>query len=464
MEVYRYMSQEPMSQVIDTNAIPTDSVPITAPTPDMQQATPEEPKNMLYGMIPTEPTQEAVEGIKFDFNDGLRVLLPKEGGPWRIQFTDVDTNVLYYDQKGDPDTIISSVKKFYTKFKLTIFHEEEYTKYVNDLENDPYISSDESRKPKPIFEHTYNAKNKLVMIQAPVHTIGDLLGWFPYVEKFRVKHQCNIIAVLKPCFIDILKAQYPEIMFITKEDTLNFRTYACYYLGLFFQGNTSHQPYDFRYVGLHRTAGHILGVDPTEERPLLNLSAPRKIEDKYVCIACMSSSMAKFWNHPSGWNRVVEFLKDNGYRVLDVDRDREFGVGFTFNRIPYGVEDYTGLKPLQERIDLIKDADFFIGLSSGLSWLAWACKIPVVMISGFTNPNNEFYTPYRVINKQVCNSCWNDMRCEFDHKDFFWCPRHKGTDQQYICSTTITPEQVIEMIKQVPTFRPKEADTSTESK
>ena len=40
----------------------------------------------------------------------------------------------------------------------------------------------------------------------------------------------------------------------------------------------------------------------------------------------MNSSMAKFWNHPSGWNKVVEFLKDKGFIVLDADRDREFGV------------------------------------------------------------------------------------------------------------------------------------------
>jgi len=52
------------------------------------------------------------------------------------------------------------------------------------------------------------------------------------------------------------------------------------------------------------------------------------------------------------------------------------------------------------------------------------------------------------------------MRCEFDHKDFFWCPRHKGTDQQHICSTTITPEQVIDMIKRIPKFLPKESDES----
>ena len=45
-------------------------------------------------------------------------------------------------------------------------------------------------------------------------------------------------------------------------------------------------------------------------------------------------------------------------------------MGSRFNIIPYGAEDFTGRRPLQERIDLLYHADFFIGLSSGLSWVA----------------------------------------------------------------------------------------------
>ncbi len=78
----------------------------------------------------------------------------------------------------------------------------------------------------------------------------------------------------------------------------------------------------------------------------------------------------------------------------------------------------------------------FIGLSSGLSWLAWAAGAPVVMISGFTHPINEFPTPYRVINWHVCNSCWNDDTTDFnnqDRADFLWCPRHKDTPRMFEC-------------------------------
>ena len=77
------------------------------------------------------------------------------------------------------------------------------------------------------------------------------------------------------------------------------------------------------------------------------------------------------------------------------------------------------------------------------------------MISGFSLPNTEFTTPYRIISYDVCNGCWDDVRQTFDHNDFLWCPRHKGDDHQFECTKNITSQSVINMIKTVPTFRPK---------
>jgi len=103
----------------------------------------------------------------------------------------------------------------------------------------------------------------------------------------------------------------------------------------------------------------------------------------------------------------------------------------------------------------LRHAEFFVGLSSGLSWLAWAAGIPVVMISGFTHPVNEFATPYRVINYHTCNSCWNDPAHRFDHQDFLWCPRHASTPRQFECTRLITAEQVTQTIRSIPGFGSK---------
>jgi autotransporter strand-loop-strand O-heptosyltransferase len=254
--------------------------------------------------------------------------------------------------------------------------------------------------------------------------------------------------------IPLFRDAYPDITFVTHEQVEPRRYYATYNIGLFFDDEQRiHQPCDFRLVGLHRTAGYILGVDPTEEPPRLVPSEPgRPIPQRYVCIAVQSTTQAKYWNNPFGWREVIRFLREAGYEVVCIDRSPANGQGLVWNHLPNGARDETGERPLPERARWLMHAEFFVGLSSGLSWLAWAAGIPVVMISGFTHPTNEFATPYRVINYHACNSCWNDVRVRFDHGDFLWCPRHKDTPRQFECTRLITADQVKDAIRRVPGF------------
>ena len=397
----------------------------------------EQKKENLYGDIPAIPVVEAVEGIRYDFNSGLRVYFPKNGKKYHLKFVDTDTEVVMHNSDAEPGTIVSSLKKYFIRYRFEITRQDTGEK---------------------IYEHTLDLRNKKVIVQFPVHTIGDSIGWFSYIERFQKKNECNVVLVISDFLKNIVEKQYHQFKYISKGETVSENSYASYYIGLFFKGDTNMQPMDFRAVGLHRTAGYILGLRTKEELediPVrLDLSAERAIKEKYVVISCKASAQCKFWNNPFGWDRTIRFLRDNGYKVVCIDKDRIYGKNMVFNQLPWGVEDYTGDILLQERINVIKDADFFIGLDSGLSWLAWCCNVPVVMISGFTLPFMEFYTPYRVINFQACNGCWEDPRVDFDHNDYFWCPRHKDDDRKYECSKLITPEQVIGMIKTIPTFRP----------
>jgi autotransporter strand-loop-strand O-heptosyltransferase len=254
--------------------------------------------------------------------------------------------------------------------------------------------------------------------------------------------------------IPLFRDAYPDITFVTHEEVQAERFYASYCIGLFFDDAANiWQPCDFRLVGLHRTAGYILGVDPEEMPPRLALADDGPpLAEPYVCIAVQSSSACKHWHHPEGWRAVVRFLKDNGYRVICIDQKPVHGTGLMWTHIPHGAEDETGDRPLVERARWLRHAAFFVGLSSGLAWLAWAAGTKVVMVGGFTHPTNEFTTPYRVINYHACNSCWNDPRVRFDHKDFMWCPRHAGTPRHFECTRLITPAQVLQTIARIPGF------------
>ena len=353
-------------------------------------------------------------------------------GHWRVELRDLDTGNVLFETTTKGGTLISSAKRYYVRFGIEVWRDEQ-----------------------SIFRHEYSARDRDVLIQFPVGTLGDLIGWFPYAVKFQQQHECRLTCAMSELLIPLFRDSYPEIRFVTHEEVDATKFYATYSIGLFFDdAECSWQPCDFRLVGLHRTAGYILGVDPEEMPPRIMLEdESRPIAEPYVCIAAQSSSQAKYWNNPGGWGEIVRFLKDSGYRVICIDKQPFHGAGIVWNHLPHGVEDETGDRPLSERARWLKHAAFFIGLSSGLSWLAWAMDTPVVMISGFTHPTNEFTTPYRVVNYHACNGCWNDPKHRFDHHDFLWCPRHAGTPRQFECTRLITASHVKTAISRIPAFQ-----------
>ena len=401
--------------------------PQTPPTGGPAPSTSGEPPKRPYPAPAELPTQEGPEGIRFDFNDGCRIVLPEGKAPWRVRLSDLDTGNILYETELKAGRV-NSTKRYFVRGRIEV-----------------------SASGKQIVAHDYSAKDRDVLVQFPVGTIGDTLGWFPYAVKFQRQHECRLTCAMAERLIPLFRDAYPEIAFVTHEGVKPERFYATYSIGLFFDDKDCvHQPCDFRHVGLHRTAGYILGVDPTEEPPQMALEdESRPIPERYVCIAAQSTTQSKYWNNPHGWREIVTFLKEAGYRVICIDQKPVHGHGLVWNHLPYGAEDETGDRPLSERARWLRHAEFFIGLSSGLSWLAWAAGTPVVMISGFTHPTNEFATPYRVINYHACNGCWNDPHHRFDHKDFLWCPRHANTPRQFECTRLITAEQVKQAIRRI---------------
>jgi autotransporter strand-loop-strand O-heptosyltransferase len=389
-----------------------------------------EPPKRAYPPPAELPTQQGPEGIRFDFNDGCRVAVPEGKHLWRIRLFDLDTGNILYGTELKTGRINSS-KRYYVRFRVEVWAGN-----------------------KRLLAHDYDAREREVLIQFPEGTIGDTMGWFPYAARFQEQNGCKLTCAMAERLIPLLRDAYPEITFVTHEQLKPERFYATYSLGLFFDDKEcAHQPCDFRQVGLHRTAGYILGVDPTEAPPRLAVpDAGRPFHEPYVCIAAQSTTQCKYWNNPNGWREIVQFLNAAGYRVICIDQKPVHGQGLVWNHIPYGAEDETGDRPLAERVRWLRHAEFFVGLSSGLSWLAWAAGTPVVMISGFTHPTNEFSTPYRVVNWHACNGCWNDPHHRFDHRDFLWCPRHAGTSRQFECTRLITVDQVKQVIQRIPEF------------
>jgi autotransporter strand-loop-strand O-heptosyltransferase len=387
------------------------------------------------GGAPAElPTQSGPKGIRFDFNDGCRVLLPEDKHPWRVRLSDLDTGNILFETELKSGRANSS-KRYFVRFRIEAW-----------------------QRGKTVLSHDYSAQDREVLIRFPVDTLGDPLAWFPAAVKFKERHGCRLTCAIGAKIIPLLRGAYPDIAFITESEIDPGRYYASYTVAVFFKEGAIYDhkdfvPCDFRLVGLNAAAAYILGVDPAEARPRIALEDVRRpIEEPYVCIAVQSTLQSKYWNNPTGWREVVEFLRQEGYRVICIDQKPTHGKGLVWTQMPPAAQDETGDRPLIERARWLKHAEFFVGLSSGLAWLAWAVGTRVVMISGVTHPTTEFATPYRVINYHACNSCWNDPLVRYIRDDFLTCPRHQDTPRQFECTRLITAAQVKAVIRTIPGF------------
>ncbi|WP_438395203.1 autotransporter strand-loop-strand O-heptosyltransferase [Caballeronia sp. DA-9] len=365
------------------------------------------------------------EGIQFDFNYGCRVQVPVDG--WRVRMTDLDTFNVLLDEAVEANTVVTSRRKYFVRFLLEVF--------------------DGARL---VFSHAFNAAGKKVALRMAPLALGDSLAWLPVIDAFREQHGCELHMPLPAHLQPLFSEGYPRLH-IETDDELNEQAdtfYATYYIGLLKPfSERDHQPTDPRVSNMQDMIAYLLGVPCEERRPNVVIAdKTRKIAGRYVCIATQSTAQCKYWNNPRGWPTLIEHLKKLGYRVLCIDREKSYGNAEYMNTMPEGAEDFTGSRPLQERLGLLHHADFFIGLGSGLSWLAWAAGTPVVMISGFSHPSTEFRTPYRVINFHGCNSCFNDTTAEFESSNFAWCPRRSDPAQRFQCTSIITPEFVMRVV------------------
>lgn len=375
-------------------------------------------------------TQEGPEGIRYDFNEGCRVWVP-EGAKWLVRLRDVETDTILFLEELIGSGMVRSFKRYYIPFEICVWKDGEL-----------------------IFTHLCDLRDREVLITMNLGGLGDHLAWIGHALAFVEKHKCRATLFIASYLIPLFEDEYPDIRFIGESDMGDRQYYAQYAVLVFFDDHHRIcQPNDYRQSGLAHMGAYILGLPPQERRPRISVDeGGRPMEEPYVCIAAQASGLSKYWNNPRGWYDLVRFLKEKGYKVVCIDAMRIAGPTAALRPIPHGTQDETGVRPLTERARWLKHAEFFVGVSSGLSWLAWAAETPVVMISGYTEPYNEFYTPYRVINRNVCNSCANDVNIDLRMDDVFFCPRHKGTDRMFECSIGISFTQVKAVIETIPGF------------
>lgn len=376
------------------------------------------------------PFKKGTNTLKVNFIKGAfaEVIGPNNAN-YTINFYDQDTNQLKYYCDVTNNMWTRSNIKYFINWKVEVVNKE-----TGEVE----------------LEHTFNLKGKRVYIHLDSSAIGDTLAWFPHIDEFRKKWDCEVIT--STFHNDWFEQEYPELEFV-KPGTEVQNLYAMYSIGWHYNEDKKYDdtkiPIDFKQHPLGETTTSILGLDYKEIKPKITIpNKGKQIDGKYVVIAPHASAHAKYWMYPGGWQIVIDYLKDNGYKVVMITKERsgdewhDSKLGGTLK----GIIDKTGDYPIEDRMVDIKYADAFIGVGSGLSWLAWATGTPVTLISGFSEPYSEFLDCERVFNydEDVCTGCFN--REWLNPGDWDWCPDQKDTPRQFECSKTITPSRVLASI------------------
>ena len=242
-----------------------------------------------------------------------------------------------------------------------------------------------------VFSDIFNiTTDKRIFMTFDSKSLGDTLAWIPHIEEFRKKYDCQVI--VSTFWNNLFVKSYPKLQFVERGDKVD-NIYAMYMIGWFDLvngGDKNRNPNDIISIPLAKAAPDTLGLEYQEIKPIIDVPEIKNdslpSDKKYVCIAIQSTIQAKYWNCKGGWDKVISHLKSKGYDVVCIDKHSSYGGEGLFNEIPKGVIDRTGNAPIEYRITDLKNAEFFIGLGSGLAWLSWAIGTPTIMISSFSKP------------------------------------------------------------------------------
>ena len=320
-----------------------------------------------------------------------------------------DSNFLvrFYDEKGS--IVYENTIKSNCWVRL---NRQYYTRYTTKVWQDGEL----------IYSNTLNLEGKEVLITIDSKALGDTMAFIPYCEAFQEKHKCKV--TVSTFWNKIL--DYPNLKFIEPGQAIG--CYAMYHLGYFYDPDK--EPVPANKVPLQQSASNILGLDYVELVPKVKVNRERLDLGRYVVIATNSTAQCKFWQR-ADWQILINYLHSKGYRVINVSRETN----------PFEHCEPISNTSIEYTMQVIAGAEYMVGLSSGLSWLAFAIGTHVVLISNFTAVDYEFKTKCtRIVNPKVCHDCWSEHK--LDAANWNWCPR----GQNFICHTSITAQMVIDKL------------------
>lgn len=272
-----------------------------------------------------------------------------------------------------------------------------------------------------------NLENLEILLHLDSYCLGDTICFSSYIKTFLEYHKPKKI-VVSTFFNELFESWDDRIIFTNANQSKKIEVDKLINVG-YDKKNLYHTLNGMFYAARDSM---MLPLEIKYDKPPVK-KLERKINPNKITIGPESIKKIARWEYKNGWQTVVDYLISNNFIIYNVSYENNIKLNNVYNLNNY-VLDVALQHILQSRI--------FIGLSSGLSWLAWAYDVPVVMISNFTKKHNEFEC-FRVDNSYCCYGCFNVFTNITNN-----CPIFLNTPRENECHNKITPIMVIKKINE----------------
>jgi autotransporter strand-loop-strand O-heptosyltransferase len=281
---------------------------------------------------------------------------------------------------------------------------------------------------------TQTLEGKVILMHFDSFCLGDTICFSSFIDAFLDYHKPKKV-IISTFFIHLFKSTDERYEFINANQKLKLTVDK-----LIDVGYDKNSLEDTKGGMMWATKRTMMLPQETKPRKCPVIPYERKIIPNKITIAPESLKKIAQWNHFGnyGWQSLVNEIVNSGFVVSNVSYENTMNL--------QNVTGFHGHDDIRVALNEILSSRVFVGLSSGLAWLAWAYGVPVVMISGFTKEHNEFNC-YRVTNKLSCNGCFNLFQ-----NIQSTCPLFLGTDRENECHKSITPQMVIDKINEALKF------------
>jgi hypothetical protein len=115
-----------------------------------------------------------------------------------------------------------------------------------------------------IYNYSLDLKNKKVLIKIDKSVIGNVISRIPYVEEFRIKHQCDIVCITD--WHNLFIKEYPNITFVSSDTVFDGYDFFAVYN---FQNNNLQQNVkkclglEYKEIKLNDVVEHMKGISTT---------------------------------------------------------------------------------------------------------------------------------------------------------------------------------------------------------